>query len=1099
MSRAIFAILLATICAAAPTIATAQNTVRKMSPAARLDGPVPVRLLAEAEEFTLEKPGWKVLPYRENYFASTFAITFLSRMACLSAPEQLPPGEQAVATQKVTIPESGQFTVMARYEQPLDYSVEFTVEVEQDGKVVYSKLFGKLTDPKIWALNLHKRVPMERYWWGATDNIVWQQLEMVSLTQGEATLRLIAGAQMEGDKPRVNAARRNVDIVCLTNDTVGMEAQRRTRHLEFDGWLTQWGDIFVKITNPQENDSPCAPKLGPCEQHSPHDVHVRDWSTTSVYRQGRVDPMIHYQYAGPHVGKINRELLAPTLDPLSVPGVVPPDMMLLPGTSSDWVPMGKVLDSLNHCVWAPYANFKFDRGNIVGLDLEFAINDGNGGLKPVRSLRLKDDLLYIPANVAKNPNIRTRLETLTSLTDYVSSLPDRGPVPKRFPVFGIMEYSAAKYDPGKVGEQATKLALALGSNTLVAAPGSWPAKLNVKPARTQILSHYNTPESIKKVVEAAVKAGTDKLVKILSFSDEIYIPQNRPLKGQEEWFNGKFREYCTAKGVQTPDDTTITDDPTNPWFYYSQLFMLDGGLENYARLTQQVNELFKGEVVAGANYPPLANFMVNETQFIRPFKAKALSLAWGEDYTWQAPEFSTQVTGYTVTAFRAGAKYHNTPIMMYIMPHSPGNTPSSFRKSFYTAIGHGAKLINYLCATPLSVGGTENYIDTDDLPMFKAIHDATHEVGQFEDYVLDGKVEEARVALLLSSVDDIITGDSNSKGGIHNLERKGIYYALRHSQVPVDMISEDDLLDGLADRYQVIYVTQQFLHSKAVKRLAKFAENGGTIIALCGGGMYDEFQRLNPDAEKLWGVSAPKIEKDEKLPMILAKQDLPRYVPVDRVDFLGSEIHDVPVVAWKQPMKPAPGVKVIASFSDKSPAAVTRDIGKGRAVFFGFLPAIAYMKSGLPARPVDRSSVDSGYAHFCPVDMDVQLRSALVDRYLPAGFRRPVVVWQAGETAAPLIANSKPDAIEPHTQKSLVECTRILTRNKEGNVTKLAVTLVNFTGKPVDQLNVAIADLPGAPKSIRSVALGEVKFKPNGSAVEVTLNIDVADMLLIDF
>ena len=50
----------------------------------------PVRLFAEAEDFTLKSEGWKVVPYRENYFASTFAVSFLSRMACLGAPEQLP-------------------------------------------------------------------------------------------------------------------------------------------------------------------------------------------------------------------------------------------------------------------------------------------------------------------------------------------------------------------------------------------------------------------------------------------------------------------------------------------------------------------------------------------------------------------------------------------------------------------------------------------------------------------------------------------------------------------------------------------------------------------------------------------------------------------------------------------------------------------------------------------------------------------------------------------------------------------------------------------------------------------------------------------------
>ena len=64
----------------------------------------PVRLMAEAEDFKITK-GWGIVPYRENYFASTFAISFLSRMACLGAPAQLK--EEAVAEQVVNIPHDG--------------------------------------------------------------------------------------------------------------------------------------------------------------------------------------------------------------------------------------------------------------------------------------------------------------------------------------------------------------------------------------------------------------------------------------------------------------------------------------------------------------------------------------------------------------------------------------------------------------------------------------------------------------------------------------------------------------------------------------------------------------------------------------------------------------------------------------------------------------------------------------------------------------------------------------------------------------------------------------------------------------------------------
>ena len=57
----------------------------------------PVRLIAEAEDFTVTSPGWKVIPYRDNYYACTFAVTFLSRMGCLSAPDEIAPGKKAVA------------------------------------------------------------------------------------------------------------------------------------------------------------------------------------------------------------------------------------------------------------------------------------------------------------------------------------------------------------------------------------------------------------------------------------------------------------------------------------------------------------------------------------------------------------------------------------------------------------------------------------------------------------------------------------------------------------------------------------------------------------------------------------------------------------------------------------------------------------------------------------------------------------------------------------------------------------------------------------------------------------------------------------------
>ena len=63
----------------------------------------------------------------------------------------MPKGAPCVAEQTVAVPAAGRYRVAARYEQPYNFSVEFTVEVEQGGKVRYRRTFGRLADPKIWA------------------------------------------------------------------------------------------------------------------------------------------------------------------------------------------------------------------------------------------------------------------------------------------------------------------------------------------------------------------------------------------------------------------------------------------------------------------------------------------------------------------------------------------------------------------------------------------------------------------------------------------------------------------------------------------------------------------------------------------------------------------------------------------------------------------------------------------------------------------------------------------------------------------------------------------------------------------------------------
>jgi len=1038
-------------------------------------GDEPVRLIAEAEDFSVES-GWNVVPYGENYFASTFAVTFLSRQACLGAPEQTTAAAEAVASQVVDIPTDDSYRVLARYEQPYAFSVEFTLEILQKDRTVYRRTFGRLNSPKYWAFQKGQQVAMKRWSWGGGDNIVWEVGNDVRLSRGAATIRLIAGAQLDNGKPRTMAARRHVDLICLTNDREGFAAQEKTRgnYLPFDGWLVQDGDLYVRVTNPSDGLGPCVPiiEMYGSGQHSPYWVHHRDCPTTKLVRAGRIESPAGYRYAGPHSNSVSPSRLATRLDPEKFADV-PEDQFLQPGQTSGWAPIGQVLDALHLSKWVPKAQYLEGSGDL-DLQLEFATPDGRSGLKPVKNIRVKGRAAYpispitfeMPGSILAKPVIRTQRETLVWLKQQIGRFPKKGSPPRQLPIYGIMGFSSVLGDEGETGRLATEIALALGDNTMTPMIGHHAETLGVPGRRSALAAGHWKPDvnAVKKACDAAQARGVLDQIRLVSYGDEHYVP---PAKVDDE----QFAAWLRRKNVRFDAPAKVTEEPREPLFYYSRLCAFEKGVETWAAATKYLADRSSGRIIAGVNYGPATHNMVDEVNFVRAFKMRGMSLAWSEDYIWQMPEFSVQVTGYRTSGFRAGAKYHRTPIMMYVMPHRPGNTPRDVRLSYYTAIAHGATMINFFCATPSAVGITENYIATEDLGMFRTIHDLSHEAGVFEDYVLDGEVRAGRVALLLSSVDDIRNPSSLQQGGYTNANRKSIYYALRHAQIAVDFVSEDDVISHRADGYRLIYVTQEYLHSKAVSALRQWVEKGGTLVALCGGGFLDEFNRPNPDAASLYGVKRQSIYKDTRFDVFHFKQDLPPYKPLDTVAWRRGEeeMSGVPVILWKQSITPGDG-HVIGTYSDGKPAVIEKAHGRGKVVLFGFMPGLAYLKSGLPLRPWDRGSTDTAFCHFLPTEMDVSLREALVDALLPRRFIRHV-----------------------ECNRTLVEATCIDCEDPP----RLAVPLMNYSGEPIDSLTVKIQGLSRVAQ-VHSVERGALRPQFRDGAMIVTLPIDVTDMLLID-
>lgn len=359
-------------------------------------------LYCEAEEFQIATPGlntWRAGYWGRNYYAATFANTFLSRKAFLGAPEQCPETRASVT---VEIVEPGRYLVLARYEAAYRFETQFRVKIEQAAATKFDRLYGARDNLKIWAFG--KKLQTEVAWsWGAVENVVWEGHDaFVELQPGRYTLSLIAGPQKEP------GARRNVDLVMLTRDEEQVKRRIETeRYLPLDGMLTQQGDVWMRVRNTGEK--PVAVNAPPATEHSPYWVHVRNWRVSPAKAE--------------------------------------------PGQTSDWVDVGGGLDALNDGQWSVNAD-----GPCV---VEFGIRNAAGAIEPIRSVSFKEAggiPLISQADFRYSRKFQTRQEGIDELLGYLKSLPVAGRlptetlvlatagqlVPQLEPVFGLNGYYVKK-------------------------------------------------------------------------------------------------------------------------------------------------------------------------------------------------------------------------------------------------------------------------------------------------------------------------------------------------------------------------------------------------------------------------------------------------------------------------------------------------------------------------------------------------------------------------------------------------------------------------------------------------------------------------------
>lgn len=1076
----------------------------------------------EAENFTVGSAGgWSPEAWahsNKTRFASTVANTFLSRRAFLYAAPNAT--SDAVATATVQIGTAGAHQVLVRYEAAYRFETPFTVTVEQGGKkLVDGVTYGLRATPKVWAFAAGRAhsslcgpgLQGECRWpYGATENVVWEGTEVVAnLKVGPATITL----RVDNSTRPGHMASRNVDTVVLTPNATDVALRLGEGALKYeatmlplDGLLSQAGEVFMKIHN--YGPKQLVLRIPYTYSHSPYySMHLILPSASGKPPNMRVGSGCTF-HGGP---------LCPVIN-------------LTAGATSEWTDVGRAMGTFNHGTWnLPHGNYTVTFGVLADTQASKTNPINLGTFDAKEAPDGKTLQVIVDASTRASRRIRPRnadfVELMAALDNQTKSLPKNGKPPTHVPIFcgtftrnvsGGGGSRAAGYDPAYDAAQKrfeTMFSISPTSSSFKKEDCTRPFDCNYIDVRGSI---RNLTKLAQMLEQDYVQTGLAAGIHAVSFGDEVALPRGN---------SADFQAWATANHLSAADVgcpggwTSCTYSPglntssTNPkLFYHSNKFSHDFGLAAWKKITQTITAKLPNAAV-GCNFSPTKYYTDERTgkqevvgytgdvaQWLRNFREGGMTLPWSEDWVWQTPVGTQQMVTLALDVFRSGLRTPKTtnppstsvpapPIMMYIMAHFPGNAHTSWQRQFWGDIAHGVKMVNLFQFRTAISGYTCDYVDQDG-GSYEAVRSSLNALGTFDDIVAKGvaQAQGAKAALLYSETADIYFDTAATFGA----ELRAVYIALRHAQIPVDIVTEDDAVAGELTRlgYHTLYVVEPHVSDAAGAAIAKWVNGGGYVFATAGAGLINENNVTNSAMATLLGVTQHAIfegggtDPDSIAPPPRAgtvrgvqfiKQDLPFAPKLDTVIGGDEGPTEMGVYGAKSIFELAPAAakdaRVLRRFgSDNSPALITRVVGTGEVTYAGFLPGLAYFKPATPLRPVDRSASNEGFDHF-----------------VPSSF-----LWDAGALiAAPLAGVAGAQPVDVSAQ--LVE-SGVITADKIGT----AIPLINWSGQDsLKAVNVTLRfTTPFKKATLASGGTVETTVL-EGGVFRFTLDLGIGDAIVL--
>jgi hypothetical protein len=493
----------------------------------------------------------------------------------------------------------------------------------------------------------------------------------------------------------------------------------------------------------------------------------------------------------------------------------------------------------------------------------------------------------------------------------------------------------------------------------------------------------------------------------------------------------------------TPAPDTPAQKPKA--YYFSQRFRFQWYADYHAWATGVLEGMFPG-VRTGANTRPDLGANRNML-FGVDWYAMYRNNAWTHGF-WEdgGTEWSDQIVGYAFDVMRSACKYRNQPLGTFVHWTRPG---ADMAAKGFSEVGRGAKLLDFFTYGPRHTRDGASDAASERRDWYAGVKAFNYAVGAAEEHLLRAMPPPSKVAFLYSNTSDIW---DLYNARLHQLappvanefagaEQHGLYLLFRHMGYPLDVLSEDDVLEGRAAPYELVIVTGRYIKSGVMEQLLGWANNGGTLYIGPGAATFDEFNQLLPVAVTNHYPRGP-----------FNFIEVPGAFGYDTLSVrrqVASNNQVLNVVSAHQELVPNGGT-VLATFTSSppngAPAAVSYPKGTngGRILSVGFPIGVDYPNQGIS----EYWDYLAAHPELNPRLNPMSSLRSYSPSYYPASHRTAMSAWLASTGIQPTVTVSDP----------LVEGSLLLEPNGDA-----VVVLSNWTGYAGGprQDTVVTVNLPG--------------------------------------